>query len=147
MVPRSRRRFLQAGATVGTLAVTGCLGRFGESSSTPERQVDTPRSPPPGTWPTSLYDPMNTATSSSASPPRSAPATEWSVPVDGTVSTVVVGPDHVFASSRDQTVAVRKDGSEQWEIDVGGDLAFVAGRLYVSGASLLALDAATGEEQ
>ena len=127
--------------------VAGCLGSIGESTPTPQRQVEPPMEPAAGTWPSSLYDPRNTATNPDASPPRSSPTTQWTVPFDEYVWTVVVGPDHVFASSRERTIAVGKDGSEQWTVGVGGDLRYVAGRLYVSGGALLALDAATGEAQ
>lgn len=147
MVPRSRRQFLQASAAVGTLAVAGCLGTIGNSPPTPQRQVDPSMDPAPGTWPSSLYDPRNTATNPDASPPRASPTTEWSIPFDEPVSTVIVGPDHVFASSRDRTLAVRKDGTEQWAVDIGGGLHYVEGRLYMSAGALLALDAATGDEQ
>lgn len=76
MVPRSRRRYLQASAAVGTLGVAGCLGSIGESTSTPQRQVEASMEPAAGTWPSSLYDPRNTATNPDASPPRSSPTTQ-----------------------------------------------------------------------
>lgn len=65
----------------------------------------------------------------------------------GVVSSIVVGPEFVYASSEEATVAVAPDGTEQWRVEFGGGLAFVAGRLYVSAETLVALDADSGDER
>ncbi|MFC6737506.1 PQQ-binding-like beta-propeller repeat protein, partial [Halolamina salina] len=87
----------------------------------------------------------NTRHNPDAAPPRSTPTTEWSAPLPGVVSSVVVGPDSIYASSEEATVAVALDGTERWRVEFGGGLAFVEGRLYVSADTLVALDTAGDE--
>jgi outer membrane protein assembly factor BamB len=142
----SRRRFLQTGAAVGTLAVSGCFEVSGGTREAAQRQVETPVQPPDGTWPTSGYDHRNTRHASAASPPSEHPTTDWSVPIDGVVSAIVVGPDYVYASSSEETVAVAPDGTEQWRAGFGGGLSYIDHRLYVSADALVALDATSGQE-
>ncbi|QLD84737.1 PQQ-binding-like beta-propeller repeat protein [Natronomonas halophila] len=146
MSPQSRRRFLQTGAAVGALAVAGCSDVSGGTREAAQRQVETPVQPSDETWPTSGYDHRNTRYASAASPPSESPTTDWSVPIDGVVTAVVVGPDYVYASSTEETVAVAPDGTEQWRAGVGGGLSYIDHRLYVSADDLVALDAASGRE-
>lgn len=146
MVLQSRRRFLQASTAVGTLAVAGCLGTSGTAKDSAQRQIEPPVQPEPGTWPTTSYDAENTRYNPNASPPRSTPTTEWSVSLSGVVSDIVVGPDYVYASSDEETVAFAHDGSKQWQLDIGGRLTYVANRLYLSADTVIALDATSGQE-
>lgn len=146
MVSRSRRRFLRSSAAAVAVASAGCLGGSSPAAETAERRIDHGTTPPVGTWPTPGYGARNTRYNPDASPPRSAPTTEWSAPVPGVVSSVVVGPELVYASSDEATVAVAPDGTEQWRVEVGGGLTYVEGRLYVSAEPLVALDAESGDE-
>lgn len=146
MGPPSRRQLLQTVAAVGTVAVSGCSDVRGGTREAAQRQVENPRRPSDGTWPTSGYDHRNTRYAPSASPPSESPTTDWSVPVDDVVSAIVVGPDYVYASSTEETVAVAPDGTEQWRAGVGGELSYIDHRLYVSADDLVALDAASGRE-
>ncbi|WP_248897008.1 PQQ-binding-like beta-propeller repeat protein [Haloplanus halobius] len=147
MAPRSRREVLHAGAAVGTVAIAGCLDRDGTAHDSAQRQAESPIRPSRGTWPTAGRDPRNTRHSPSASPPRADPTTAWSVSLSGVASAVVVGPDHVYASSDAETVAIAPDGTEQWRVGVGGGLSYIDQRLYISAADLVALDTASGQEQ
>jgi hypothetical protein len=146
MGPQSRRQLLRTGATVGALAVAGCSDVSGGTREAAQRQVETPVQPPDGTWPTPGYDHRNTRYASAASPPSESPTTDWSVAVDGVVSAVVVGPEYVYASSTDETVAVAPDGTEQWRLGIGGGLTYIDQRLYVSADELVAVDATSGRE-
>ncbi|WP_053948080.1 outer membrane protein assembly factor BamB family protein [Halolamina sediminis] len=146
MVSRSRRSFLRASAATAAVASAGCLGRSSPAEDAAQRRIDQRTTPPAGTWPTGDYGARNTRDNPEASPPRSTPTGEWSVPLPGVVSSVVVGPEFVYASSGEATVAVAPDGTEQWRVEFGGGLAFVAGRLYVSADTLVALDADSGED-
>ncbi|WP_435115880.1 PQQ-binding-like beta-propeller repeat protein [Halolamina sp. C58] len=146
MVSRSRRRFLRASAAAAAVGSAGCLGGSNPAEAAAQRRIDHRTTPPAESWPTEDYGARNTRHNPDATPPRSAPATEWSVSLPGVVSTVIVGPEFVYASSEDATVAVAPDGTEQWRVEFGGSLAWVAGRLYVSADTLVALDADSGEE-
>lgn len=146
MVPGSRRRFLQTSAAAGMLTVAGCLGPTGPAQDSAKRQVTSPAQPAVGTWPTTSYDARNTRNNPNASPPRSRPTTAWSASLSGVVSDVVVGPDYVYACSDEETVAVARDGTEQWRLETGGGLAYVENRLYVCADALIALDATSGRE-
>jgi hypothetical protein len=128
---------------VGT---AGCLGGTNTATDDAQRRVDPPESPRPETWPTASYGARNTRHNPDASPPRSAPTTEWSVSLPGVASSVVVGSTFVHASSDEATVAVAPDGSERWRVGVGGGLTAVDGRLYVAADTLVAVDAASGDE-
>lgn len=146
MSPSSRRDLLHTGVAVGTLAVAGCLGITGATRETAQRQIASSTRPRGGTWPTASYDPLNTRANPAASPPRTDPTTAWSIPLSGVTSTVVVGPDYVYASSDEEIVAVAPDGTEQWRVEFGGGLSYIADRLYASADDLVALDAASDRE-
>jgi len=146
MVHRSRRRFLHVSATALAVGSSGCLGGSRPAAEAAERQIDHGTAPRAGAWPNASYDARNTRHNPTASPPRSTPTTEWSVSLSGVTSSVVVGPEFVYASSEEATVAVAPDGTEQWRAEVGGGLTYVEGRLYVAADMLVALGADTGEE-
>ncbi|QKY19223.1 PQQ-binding-like beta-propeller repeat protein [Halolamina sp. CBA1230] len=146
MVHRSRRRFLQASAAAVAVGSAGCLGGSSPAQKAAQRRIDHGTTPPAGTWPTADYDARGTRHNPDAALPRSAPATEWSVSFPGVASSVIVGPEFVYASSDEATVAVTPDGTEQWRVEVGGGLTYVAGRLYVTDDDLVALDAESGDE-
>ena len=146
MAPRTRRRFLQASAVATAVGTAGCLGGTNTATDDAQRRVDPPESPRPETWPTASYDARNTRYNPDASPPRSAPTTEWSVSLPGVASSVVVGSAFVYASSDEATVAVARDGSEQWRVGFGGGLTAVDGRLYVAADTLVAVDSESGDE-
>jgi|GEM_PF-2336615 len=148
MRPHSRRRVLQLGAAAGTFALAGCLEGNRSARAPAQRRIEHATQPPDGTWPSAGYDARNTRTNPSASPPRSDPAAVWSAPLSGVVSALVVGPEYVYASTDAETVALARDGDEGWRVGVGGDaLAYHAGRVYVSGDTLRALDATSGAER
>ena len=147
MVRRTRRQFLHASAVAGVLGSAGCLGGSSTALDDAQRHIEHGTTPADGTWPTAGYGAGNTRANPDATPPRSAPTTEWSVSLPGVVSAVVVGPEHVYASSDEATVAVAPDGTEQWRVEFGGGLASVEGRLYVSADRLVAVDADSGEER
>jgi outer membrane protein assembly factor BamB len=146
MVSGTRRRFLRASAAAAAIGSAGCLGGSNTAADAAERRVAPRTSPRAGTWPSAGYGARNTRRNPDAAPPRSAPTSEWSVPVPGVVSSVVVGPAIVYASSDEATVAVAPDGTEEWRVEFGGGLTYVDGRLYVAADTLVALDAESGEE-
>ncbi|WP_435066927.1 PQQ-binding-like beta-propeller repeat protein [Haloplanus sp. C73] len=94
------------------------------------------------------YDPQNTGHNPHATPPRQSPSEDWRVQTSETVTSVIAGPDAVYASAEDEIVAVSRNGSERWRESLGGGLYYVAGRLYVStDDAVVALDADSGDER
>jgi outer membrane protein assembly factor BamB len=146
MVSGTRRRFLRTSAAVAAVGSAGCLGGSNTAADAAERRIDPRTTPRAGTWPSASYGARNTRRNPDAAPPRSAPTSEWSVPIPGVASAIVVGPTFVYASSDEATVAVAPDGTERWRVEFGGGLTSVDGRLYVAADTLVALDAESGEE-
>jgi outer membrane protein assembly factor BamB len=144
------RRQMLTGA--GALVLAGAVCGAAELIPIGGIESWTPRA---DTWPLTRYDLANTG-STTVAPPQS-PSIAWS---DGALgyqdrTTLVVGPERVYAGGQGLFALSRADGTRVWAHErVGsGRLALRGGTLYSAfadgrlgfGFDLLAVDAATGE--
>lgn len=146
-MPSTRRTALASAGTT-FVALAGCTTVQDALRPSPDRVVPPDWQPPPGTWPAPAYGPANTGHSPDATPPRRPPEPAWTEPVTDAVSSLVVGPEHVYVATSHGVVALdADDGTRRWTRDVGDTnrLQYVDGRLYEIGSEAVRARTPAGE--
>lgn len=143
----TRRRLLASGGAL-TAAAVGYGGVEAAVGPTPTVSFPAPDS---GEWPTDRRGPARRAAAPEASPPESAPRTDWTVdtpPVRGAGVSVVVAEQTVVAGTGQGVTAHDvATGDRRWTAPVGGaDLCFGGDSLYCSdGDAVVALGRERGD--